>query len=61
MEKFSDQGRKRSSESHEEDEGSRHFSQESLRVVIPMENEKGMLVEGRELMVVGERRDLQRV
>ena len=28
---------------------------------MPMENEKGLLAEGMELMVVGERRDLQRV
>ena len=36
----------------------RHFSQEQLRVVMPMENKKDMLLEGRELVVVGERRGL---
>ena len=36
------------------------FSQEPLRVVMPMENEKDLSVEGRELVVVGERRGLQR-
>ena len=49
------------SESHEEDEGGRYFSQDPLRVVMPMENEKGPLAEGRELMVVGEGKDSQRV
>ena len=60
MERFSDQGEKDLMRVTRKLKGTWCFSQEPLRVVMPMENEKDLSVEGRELVVVGERRGLQR-